>query len=820
MTHTAPPRTPQDSLPEHLRERICRTWGQAPAPRGEFVLYWTRSALRGRENPALDTAIEAARHLGLPVFVYQGLSERHPWANDRHHTFLLESARDMQRELAQRGLGFALHLERPGHRAPVLKLLAGRAALIITEEVPVQPLAAWTQTLARVAPLWTVDASCLVPMSMTREAPTRAFAFRQATQKLRQERLLRPWPEARHHGPAFVPEALPFAPLDLRQASDRDIAHLVAQCEIDHSVGPVPHTPGGSQAAYRRWDHFREQHLASYARHRNDALRPQAVSRMSAYLHHGCASALRLAREAAQVDNEGAQKYLDELLTWREVAWHFCYHTPANIDSLTALPDWAQQTLREHARDPRPASHDWETLARGRSGEELWDLAQQSLLIHGELHNNVRMTWGKVLTTWASPKGSLALLLDLNHRYALDGRDPASYGGLLWCLGLFDRPFPPAQPVTGTLRTRDPQEHARRLELSRWRRLIQRPAMDDAPEVAIIGAGLAGLFCARTLQDHGLRVTVFDKARGPSGRLSTRRHQEQPFDHGAQYFTARHPDFQRLVRAWHRQGVVQPWRGAQVRLSPAQPPEPLEEQDTRWVGAPRMSALGRHLARDLRELRCGVRVGALRRHQQQWILLDDQGQELGTWRRVVLATPAPQARALLEAPAPHLAQALEAVQMDPCWAMMLQLPQALDTGFDAARVRDSPLAWLARDSSKPGRPAGERWVAHASPAWSRQHLELPAEEIKPLLLGALAACLGRPLPPPELVMVHRWRYALASQPLGEPALYEDALGLGVCGDWCLGPRVEAAWRSGAAAAGRILGHFQRPLAQATPGRLL
>ena len=182
-----------------------------------------------------------------------------------------------------------------------------------------------------------------------------------------------------------------------------DLPSLVAECEIDHSIGPVPHTRGGSAAGYARWDAFQAAGLAEYAKRRNDPL-VDGTSRLSPYLHYGMVSPLRIAREAAAIGTDGGEKYLDELLIWRELAYAFCFHTK-NYENLAALPQWARETLAAHESDPRPAILSWETLARGKTGDRLWDAAQQSLLMHGELHNNVRMTWGKALANWTPDAG-------------------------------------------------------------------------------------------------------------------------------------------------------------------------------------------------------------------------------------------------------------------------------------------------------------------------------------------------------------------------------------------------------------------------------
>ncbi|HBP19936.1 MAG TPA: deoxyribodipyrimidine photolyase, partial [Planctomycetes bacterium] len=510
-------------LPQHLAERVRRVdRAAAPPADADLVVYWMRTAARADENPALDVACWLANRLQLPLLVYHALSERYPYACDRHHTFVLEGARDVARDLAARGIRHAFHLEREGRRGPHLSTLVKRAALVVTEDMPIAFLETWTQRLAQgPAPVLAVDSACLVPMNAVSQAHTRAFRFRSATKRERRARLGRPWPEIAHLPPPYEGE-LPFSPLDL---ADADLPALVASCRIDHSVAPIPGTRGGSRAGYERWDAFRRAGLDRYATRRDDPLE-EGVSRLSAYLHYGMVSPLRIAREAHQRGGKGAEKFLDELLIWRELAYAFCRHVPDH-ESLAALPAWALATLREHEGDPRPALLDEETLERARSGDALWDAAQASLRIHGELHNNVRMTWGKALLRW-TPDAATALrrLVDLNHRFALDGRDPASYGGILWCLGQFDRPFPPGAPILGEVRDRTTQQHARRLDVRAYAASCHAPALDPAPRALVIGAGLAGLICARTLRDHGLEVEVLSA--GP-GRCATHRSEDGAF---------------------------------------------------------------------------------------------------------------------------------------------------------------------------------------------------------------------------------------------------------------------------------------------------
>lgn len=787
------------SLPTHLAERLTPfSKGESS---GEFVLYWMRTALRDHENPALDTALFAARHLGVPVFVYQELDDTDPHASDRHHTFTLECARDVARGLTSRNIGYALHVPRLGHRQSHLRDLCQRAVLVVAEHMPVVAHDRDTRRVAEAcsAPVWCVDAACVVPMRATDRAHASLFRFREATKAERAERVARPWPGQPDPDAAFVPE-LGFEPVPIGQFSDGDIADLVAECAIDHGVGPIAHTPGGSEAGYGRWQRFVTDVLPHYADRHHDPL-ARGTSRLSVHMHYGTVSPMRIAREAAALGGPGPEKFLEQLLGWRELSYHFCFHQPIH-QGFEALPDWARATWRKHESDARPRLVSQETLERGQTGDGLWDAAQIELAIHGELHNDLRMMWGKALAQWTpTVDRAIDMAMELNHRYALDGRDPASYGGVLSCFGLFDRPTPPPSPITGLVRPRWSVEYSKPLDVVRYRASAMRSAASNPPHVAVIGAGMAGLTCARTLRDHGLQVTVFEKSRGPGGRMSTRRVDEYRFDHGAQYFTARDPRFAREVASWSTDGVVAPWAARIAVIDDGV--QPARNDDTRYVGAPRMSALTRHLARDV-EIRAGVRVAEVKREAATWDLYDDNRVWLGAYDLLVVAVPAPQAVPLL-ARAPALAEAVRVAEMAPCWAAMLRFDRPLKLEYDAAFNRRGALAWLARDASKPGRPVEhETWVVHAASGWSQEHLEADADEVARLLSEELARVTGSTAAV-SWSAAHRWRYARVVQPIGGNCLFDAESRLGVCGDYFRGSRIEDGFLSGQAMAGRILG---------------
>ncbi|MEM7152941.1 MAG: FAD-dependent oxidoreductase [Myxococcota bacterium] len=319
--------------------------------------------------------------------------------------------------------------------------------------------------------------------------------------------------------------------------------------------------------------------------------------------------------------------------------------------------------------------------------------------------------------------------------------------------------------------------------------------------VAIIGAGICGLSCAQWLQRRGVSVRLFDKARKAGGRMSTRRGPEVTFDHGAQYFTVRSDALGEVVQTWADAGVAKPWTG---RIAVARHGSVTAKGDgvTRWVGTPTMSAIPRHLAAGL-DVAAQTRVGAVERDHDGWRLIDTDGVTLGTASTVLLTTPAGQAVDLLAA-APQLAERVAAVEMEPCWAVMVSLERPWEIPADGVFVDDSPVAWAARDGSKPGRGARETWVLHATPAWTRAHWDDDAATVVQTLTAALAEASGVERPSLAHADTQRWRYARADAPLPERALWDPELRIGVAGDWCGGPRVEGAWLGGRALAERVL----------------
>ena len=319
---------------------------------------------------------------------------------------------------------------------------------------------------------------------------------------------------------------------------------------------------------------------------------------------------------------------------------------------------------------------------------------------------------------------------------------------------------------------------------------------------------MAGIACARVLDAAGLKVRVFDKGRGPGGRMSTRRVGQWHFDHGAHYLTARDTGFHAQIQTWAAMGLVEPWTGNLVRLCDGAI-HPLEDEKLRYVGVPGMSAIIRHFARNL-DVRLNTEVKTLTHDAGSWRLGDFAGTDLGPFDTVVVALPAPQT-SRLTAGLSALAERA-AVAMAPCWSLMLGFEQPLEIPFDGAFIDHPVLAWIARNNSKPERPGTEAWVLHATRKWSVEQLPQGGEQVAAMLMTAFAEVTGKSRAP-ALRINHRWRFAEPLQAIAAPCLYERALRIGACGDWCLGHRIEDAWLSGRSLAARIL---EKPVVPTQP----
>ena len=308
--------------------------------------------------------------------------------------------------------------------------------------------------------------------------------------------------------------------------------------------------------------------------------------------------------------------------------------------------------------------------------------------------------------------------------------------------------------------------------------------------IAVIGAGMAGLTSAKELQAAGYNVTVFDKGRGPGGRMAARRAEVEgetiSFDHGAQYFTATSEVFADQIAEWAAAGIVAAWPAA---------------SDDAWVGIPGMNAPVRYMGLQA-NVRWGTRVERIDRDAGNWSL--HTADRTHKFDAVIVAVPAEQAKDLLHGTAPELAAIPAQVTSAPCWALMAAFEARLDIGQDCLPDPSDAIAWAARNSAKPERSGEETWTIHASAEWSNKHLEFPQDKACTMILDEFFEATGAAPCTPVHLAAHRWRYALPKVRSTEPAVWDRDKLIGLCGDYLVSPTVEGAWVSGRTLARKMM----------------
>jgi predicted NAD/FAD-dependent oxidoreductase len=315
----------------------------------------------------------------------------------------------------------------------------------------------------------------------------------------------------------------------------------------------------------------------------------------------------------------------------------------------------------------------------------------------------------------------------------------------------------------------------------------------DIKKVAVIGAGIAGLSCASQLQSFGISVDIFEKSRGPSGRMSTRQTQEWSADHGAQYFTARDPRFIQEVGEWVKNSVADIWN-PRLRVYEAGAWNESYSQETRYVGTPMMNSPGQYLAKDL-SIQYQKTISKLNRKADSWVLhCLESGEISESYDFVVLALPAPQTSALASDIDPQISTVTALSQMKACWTMMVHFPNQTKTDFDAAFINQEIISWVCQNESKPMRQGRQMWTIHGNPSWSQSNIELRKEDAQAQMIACLAR-LGFDSHASDISM-HRWRYASGGLENPIDFISLPDIGLGLCGDWLHGGRVEGAWLSG------------------------
>ena len=415
-----------------------------------YVVYWTQMNRRVDSNQALAYAADQANALRLPLLVYEGLTCTYMEANARMHTFILQGVAEQQKRVEALGAGYCFYLrKRKDDDNTVLYQLSADAALVVTDDYPTFIAARHNASVpARIGVAFhAVDASCVVPMNFFTKREWAAYTIRPKIQRVLRAHL-KPVPRIELLNRWRLPR-----PRWHTSVTDSTVQSLTAACEIDQAVKPSLSFTGGRLAAEKHLHSFLQSRLRRYAGEKNSPGN-HATSDLSPYLHFGQISALEVALAAEGYAEEHkliVTEFLEELIVRRELAFNFVLYCD-NYDSLDALPEWVQITMRKHANDRREFLYAPEQFEWARTHDALWNACQKEMLLRGKIHGYYRMYWGKKIMEWSpSLKQAHQTMLHIHDRYALDGRDPNTYTSILWCFGLHDRPWG-ERPIFGTIR--------------------------------------------------------------------------------------------------------------------------------------------------------------------------------------------------------------------------------------------------------------------------------------------------------------------------------------------------------------------------------
>lgn len=478
-----------NSVPAH---RIRRANDVPVNPRGDFVLYWMTANRRVTWNYGLQRAVDLALELGKPLVILEALRIGYPWACERFHGFILEGMADNARRLEKTGVHYYPYVEPvPDADKGLLAALASRVCLIVTDDFPAFFLPRMVASAAKKIPAYfeLIDSNGLLPMlSADRVFPT-AYAFRRFLQKTLPAFLSeRPKADPLRGVPLNVSNVLPRAIVSKWPPASPGLLSgdpgALASFDLNHGVGPV-FLHGGTRQADMKLKGFLEKKLSQYPENRNHP-DLEGTSGLSSYLHFGHLSVHQVFHQVGKKENwslsmvsqkttggrsgwwgmsEAAEAFLDQLVTWRELGFNMCRRRE-DYDRYDSLPDWALRTLEHHGKDPRPYLYSLEDFENARTHDPLWNAAQSQLLREGGMHNYLRMLWGKKILEWTpSPRVALDIMIELNNKYALDGRDPNSYSGIFWVLGRYDRAWGPERSVFGKVRYMSSKNTARKLQL-------------------------------------------------------------------------------------------------------------------------------------------------------------------------------------------------------------------------------------------------------------------------------------------------------------------------------------------------------------------
>ena len=397
---------------------------------GDYILYWMQSSQRTEYNHALEHSIIKANSLKKPLLVFFGLTEKFPNANLRNFSFMFEGLYEVEKSLRDKGIRFVLWKESPETGAAEM---AKDASVVIVDKGYQKIERHWRDFVAKNidCPLIEVETNTVVPVEeVSKKEEYSAATIRPKIKKILDQYMvpLRP-----------INPIIPSLSMDV-DSLEIDFDSLIKSLNIDRSVNVAPDLFGGTSEAKSNLDIFIKKKLDRYDDLRNNP-NLDYLSNMSPYLHFGQVSPIYIALKIAQTESPGKEPYLEELVVRRELSMNYVYYNN-HYDSFLGLPDWCKKTLESHEKDSREYIYSIKDFENANTHDPYWNAAQKEMIYTGKMHGYMRMYWGKKVIEWSkSPKDAYEILIYLNDKYELDGRDANGYTGVAWCFGKHDRPW-------------------------------------------------------------------------------------------------------------------------------------------------------------------------------------------------------------------------------------------------------------------------------------------------------------------------------------------------------------------------------------------
>lgn len=463
-----------------------------------YVLYWMQAYRRFESNHALDYAIHLSQNLGKELVVYEGLRSDYKWNSKRIHKFILEGICDNRHTSEKLGINYWAYVETPDNPSKgLLKKVCEKACVVVTDDFPTFIIPEHIEKLSEKidCKLVAVDSNSIIPIALYGEHASAARVLRPRIHKLFAESYIHRAKEKISKKDLFPVDKPSKPPFKEFKAEKSEIDKVLSKISFANEIEPVSDMIGGTKEALRKLDYFIENNLNLYGDNRSNPHSPKLTpaSGMSPYLHFGHISVETIvtrclnanskeiwAPDKLNMDAKGDKdlffgknlslnSYFDELLTWRDIGYLLFWRKKEFHKDLSILPDWIQKILTKHSKDKREYLYTKKEFEAAKTHDPLWNAAQKELVITGRMHNYMRMLWGKKVIEWSKTyKEAFEILEEFNNKYAYDGRNPNSYTGILWCFGLFDRPWFPERNVHGNLRYMSSDSTKKKFKMSEY----------------------------------------------------------------------------------------------------------------------------------------------------------------------------------------------------------------------------------------------------------------------------------------------------------------------------------------------------------------